>query len=743
MGANQRSLCPIPELSATSDRPEHAPPLRIGRSLARLRQELVNSSELLREVLDPAGADLVTNALGVLQRQVCRIAVIGQIKAGKSSFVNALIQQPDLLPTDVNPWTTAVTRLHFQPEFEHPCSAIFHFFTEPEWEQLADGGGKLRELTERLVPGFEPELLRQHLTQLKARAVSRLGAEYGKLLGGRHRFETLSRDILLRYVCQGDPGAPSAAGHLAGRYSDITRSADIYLREGPFDYPSVVIDTPGTNDPFLVRDEITRRALEAADLYIVVLNASQALAASDVALLRILRGLHKDRIVVFLNRIDQLPDIARDSELVATRVRQRLHTEFPGSDIPIIAGSARWANCVFADGNLDAAVVGRASSYLRRAGLVQHESLVRLADGGTRADTDVRATLFAASGLKQVYQAIDDFLATSRDAYMLRQMTASFSEMVHATRNAARLELQSLTPDATPDSAAHERAQQELSRLREELQQLRHVSSIIANSTVQFKEQQEKLVADEIESLRRRLLSTVRLYAARECDEVANELMVGRALQKWTVDLEPIRRQLADDFINGFHAAEARLLDLQQEVLPHLRGLLSLLVQNAGSALQANTMYRQVPPPTMMSLGSPISLDLASWWSLLWRSRSAPAQQGRKVAHLINSEFGQVVDELMAACEKSLIDQVNVTSEWTFGIGESIARSIARRREELVRHYECLRHTIDGAADAETLLQQRQYIATLNKRVESCESLSETLTSIQNNIARDLPSAED
>ena len=82
------------------------------------------------------------------------------------------------------------------------------------------------------------------------------------------------------------------------------------MDSGPFDYPVTVIDTPGTNDPCLIRDEITRRSLETADLYIVVLTARQPLSAADVALLRILRGLHKERFVVFVNRIDELADIA-------------------------------------------------------------------------------------------------------------------------------------------------------------------------------------------------------------------------------------------------------------------------------------------------------------------------------------------------------------------------------------------------------------------------------------------------
>src|SRR5262249_35178481 len=160
-------------------------------------------------------------------------------------FINAFVQQPDLLPTDVNPWTTAVTNLHFRSRQEPEDSAVFQFFGAPEWEQLANGGGKLRELTERLVPGFEPDLLRQHVATLKARAASRLGPEFLDLLGRSHRFTTLSPDIVRQYVCQGNLTSSINASASVGRYSDITKSADLYVRGGPFDYPAVVIDTPG------------------------------------------------------------------------------------------------------------------------------------------------------------------------------------------------------------------------------------------------------------------------------------------------------------------------------------------------------------------------------------------------------------------------------------------------------------------------------------------------------------------
>src|SRR5260221_10593344 len=79
-----------------------------------------------------------------------------------------------------------------------------------------------------------------------------------------------------------------------GQYSDITKTAVLYFKSNEFGFPTILIDTPGTNDPFLVRDEITRRSLDGADFHIVVLTAQQPLSTADVTLFRMLCGLHKE-----------------------------------------------------------------------------------------------------------------------------------------------------------------------------------------------------------------------------------------------------------------------------------------------------------------------------------------------------------------------------------------------------------------------------------------------------------------
>jgi hypothetical protein len=708
--------------------------------LARLTQELIAAARLMGDILEPASSGLVTDAIRTLEHQVYRIAIIGQIKAGKSSFVNALVQHPDLLPIDVNPWTTAVTNLHFCRRQEQELSAIFKFFSRTEWQQLADGGGKLRELTERLVPGFEPELLRRHVSTLRERAAARLGPEFAELLGRSHEFATLSPDVLRRYVCQGDLVDVAEPSHSDGRYSDITRSADIYLGAGPFDYPITIIDTPGTNDPFLVRDEITRQSLESADLYVVVLTAHQALADSDVALLRILRGLHKERVVIFLNRIDELHDIARDTELVSASIRRRLRNELPGAEIPLIPGSAWWGNCALAGpaANLSRCLERHTLDYMERKGLLQRGDLARPAERD-EAGSGFREALFVVSGLSQVYAALNRSLSQSHYSHVLRQMTSCFGKVVNITENASLEELQSLSQGRADAAVIAKNVQSELSRVRGESQRLQTTLVTINRSSTLFRERLQEIVTSELAALRDRLLHRVGTYALKERDALADQLLAGKVVRTWRFDTQALRRELADDFMDGFRKAETRLLGLQHEVVPHLRDLLSLLVPNP-TAMDSEVVHRPVPPPTMMSLGAYLAVDLDdSWWSLLWSARPAPLRRGRELEALIRSEFRRVVDELLAAFEQSLSEHVNVTTEWSFGVCERIAHSISRRREQLVSHYEGIEHKFGGAAGRQVAGDRQRYVALLNERLGKCAAVSHRLDRIGRAIAREFP----
>lgn len=689
---------------------------------ARLRtfQAEVDEAGLrLRSALGEGEDSLVAEGLRLLDGQVCRVAVIGQIKAGKSSFINALVGERELLPTDVNPWTTAVTSLSFGRPGAG-AKAVFQFFSAAEWERLAEGDGRLGELTERFVPGFERQLLRQHMAAVKERAERRLGERFHELLGQRHELETIDAATLRRYVCSGDvPGHPGPDA-ATGQFSDITRSAELTCPGGPFEYPTTIVDTPGTNDPLLVRDEITRRSLDSADIYLVVLTARQPMAPSDLALLRILRGLHKEQIVVFVNRIDELESIRSERDAIVDFVRKRLAREFPGSDIPVVAGSAWWGRMALSaevDGN-ERGVDGRTLSYLQEQGLVRREELLRLAHKDRERSRMLRDALLAESGIPAVRAAIDRMLPGCRCTHVVSQLAASFAEIARAARDRARMDLATISRDFDTTLATAERSSAELERLRAEMARLEEVVAVVERSANDFRQQLTGIVHAETTRLRGRLIAAVDRYSAREAEVLLDTLRHGPGPRRWACDTDQLRRALAADFVAGYRHTESRIDALHDKVTPQLRQLLALLMPEAPPSAGPSLARRAaIAAPPMSALGNRLVLDLhLPWWRAWWTTRPSPEQRGRELVDLLREDFYPLVDDLMASCTGELEARVASAAKWTFGVSSTIVASLHAQHERLLALYEGIRAGIDGEADPDSVERKRAFIAGLRER---------------------------
>lgn len=279
-----------------------------------------------------------------LEEWAAKIAIIGQVKAGKSTFLNAFLHQQDFLPSDVNPWTSVVTNIRINIPNDPATGASFEFFNESDWNEIIDGSTKVRELTEKLLPGFDTEVLRRQTEEMRERAQRRLGAHYHALLGTTHDYDFLSADLLQRYVCAGPGLDQNLERESLGRYASITKVANVYMRLPEFKVPVVVTDTPGVNDPFLVRDEFTCRSLDKSDVFIVVLSAHQALTNVDVALIRLLAEQDTKDVIIFINRIDELDDYNVEVPRVIRDVSSRLSAAIPDIEFTIHAGSAFMAD---------------------------------------------------------------------------------------------------------------------------------------------------------------------------------------------------------------------------------------------------------------------------------------------------------------------------------------------------------------------------------------------------------------
>ena len=612
-------------------------------------------------MLPVRGLSFVEDTGLLLPRLTCRIAIIGQVKAGKSSFINAFVRRPGLLPTHVNPWTTAVTHLHFgQPDAPPDVAAKFTFFDANEWERLATGGGQIRELTQRLVPGFEPELLKHHIDAMRRRSEFRLGDSMAGLLGTDHQFETLNPEILKQYVCSGATHLTEPGVEQAGVYSDVVKQADLYFHAKDFSFPTVIVDTPGTNDPFLVRDEITRRALEAADIYIVVLTARQALSTSDLAMLRILRGLHKDRIAIFINRIDELGDIIRDTPEIVEHVRQGLQREFERSDIPIVAGSAMWAQTAIggAEPEIRRQLSARAKAYATHLGL-PIGTLTPVDAATPAAPTDQAAkALMQCSGLPELCTVLAGLTMRSHAGHVLKQIANSLSELTQVSLTSAKHEIRILEHEGKTEELRHVQGAEELRLIKAEVRDNEQLTLTLHGLLIDLQTRTDQTIADQCARAVETLEEIVHDFSEVEGSKLVEMIEAGNQQRVWTCDTSLLRRMIERSFVHLYRETEKSIAEHEAYIFPKLRDLLEQQLPSDQQPPAALRAPGERELPSLSALGQTVALDLAvPWWKRWWSNRRSPAEQHRELDRVIRQEFYPMVHMLVKSARSRLKSQ--------------------------------------------------------------------------------------
>jgi len=122
----------------------------------------------LTEIGDATVAKGAARLTGQLDLVEPSITFIGQVKAGKTSLINAMAGWPGLLPSDVNPWTSVVTSIHLTPSWTTGAAgANFRFFDPQEWDRLVEKGGRMGELASRAGAEEELEKVRRQVERMR------------------------------------------------------------------------------------------------------------------------------------------------------------------------------------------------------------------------------------------------------------------------------------------------------------------------------------------------------------------------------------------------------------------------------------------------------------------------------------------------------------------------------------------------------------------------------------------------
>lgn len=230
-----------------------------------------------------------------------RLGIVGSVKAGKSTFLNALLfNGEDVLPKAATPMTASLTRLGFS-ENQY---LNFVFYTHEDWQII--------ESAHREVKRALDEAVRKAQAEEDRRARRELG--YLPQPIDRNRvFETLvlpetqkacyelveqaKKNGLdcFRLLGKGERKEISTMGEVSrllreyvgsdGKFSPIVKYVEMGIND-PVLKDMEIVDTPGLNDPIRSRSEETYKFMAQCDAVFLLSRASQFLTNDDMQLLR-------------------------------------------------------------------------------------------------------------------------------------------------------------------------------------------------------------------------------------------------------------------------------------------------------------------------------------------------------------------------------------------------------------------------------------------------------------------------
>jgi len=215
-----------------------------------------------------------------LEKDTLTIGVIGQMKCGKSTFLNSFVFQDDILPAATTPMTAALSVITYGEKER----IVAEFYTRDEWEE------------QKMQASRDENDAANSLDESKIKAAKELvskAAKLGTSLNGYlgHTQED-NFNNLIEYV-----GAD-------GKFVSITKSVTIYY---PHEYLKgvEVVDTPGFNDPIVSREERTKEFLKKADVVIMMLYAGRPFDATDRDIIfKNVRQCGIGKVLVGINKYD-------------------------------------------------------------------------------------------------------------------------------------------------------------------------------------------------------------------------------------------------------------------------------------------------------------------------------------------------------------------------------------------------------------------------------------------------------
>ena len=204
------------------------------------------------------------------------VSFTGQIKAGKSTLINALLFEEEIIPTDDTPHTAKITLIKYGKEPRIEAT----FYNKEEWKQLKSNKDFYEEF---LKPDIEKSIGQGLFVDEIINTTAKIKNE--------NHLDNLN-DYVARY----------------GKYTPFVNLVTIYhpneiLKE------ITIVDTPGTNDPNEQRDKVAKEWIHKTNANIYITYAGQAMDKVDIDFIdNFLLSVPKEQKLTVLNKIDSIND---------------------------------------------------------------------------------------------------------------------------------------------------------------------------------------------------------------------------------------------------------------------------------------------------------------------------------------------------------------------------------------------------------------------------------------------------
>ena len=257
------------------------------------------AQRLCREYSIPTGKNLQADLAAIADEgRLLKIGIVGRVKSGKSSLLNALLFDGEsILPKAATPMTAALTTL----SHGDTPSAEVEFFTQEDFENIKAQYEEYNRQWDDLYRKFlaqgrqrqtrsrkSPEELAKSKAYREMRAKVELSAaheQYTKMDATRLSIRTLEEKRLLEFDRISDLGdkLDDYVG-AKGKYMPFTKSVNLRLSQEKLKDIEIV-DTPGLNDPVQSREARTQEHLNQCDVVLILSPSGQFLNDVDLELM--------------------------------------------------------------------------------------------------------------------------------------------------------------------------------------------------------------------------------------------------------------------------------------------------------------------------------------------------------------------------------------------------------------------------------------------------------------------------